>query len=502
MNESRRIGIIDQTLRDGPQSLWGGYPAASEAAHSLELIANAGYDVIDLWGAGAIPPLIRRGIEPWEALDFFVERLDATGPNPRNVLRAAQRTITAAGFMPAPIPVLELTVQTVVKHGVRSFWLYDCLFDMPEMERMVKIVQDAGGIPVPAVMYGLTSVHDDAFFADRVRQMASWPGVESIYVEDAPGILTQERAATLLPALRAAAGESVKLEAHFHNTTGLAPHNYITAMRAGFDSVHTASRPLANGPSLPSTEAMTTVIDHLGYTHSVDTATLPTVAANFEETIRRTGKRLGVPNEYDPRIYDHQLPGGMTGSLIRQLAQNGMSDRFDEVLASIPQVRRDLGEPIMATPFSQLVGVQATLNIITGDPYSMVADEIIHFALGHYGPLAAPMNPEVADRILSSQRARELSTWERPDTSIKELRRIHGLTISDEELLSRFFASDEMVDKVLADRRPLLADPRRSASEIVNNAVDLIAERRRVTSFSVRTADYSIELGKRSDADV
>lgn len=185
----------------------------------------------------------------------------------------------------------------------------------------------------------------------------------------------------------------------------------------------------------------------------------------------------------------------MTGTLKAQLAQNGMIHRRPEVLAMIPSVREELGQPIMATPFSQFVGIQAVHNVITGDRYSVVPDEVIHYALGHYGPLPSALDPDVADRILSSPRAAQIRAWERPNPTLAEIRSQFAAGISDEKLLLRFMCSDEEVDGMQA-RGPIRTDPRRSANEIVRNLEDLISDRRQVTSLAVTTADFSLSLAK------
>jgi oxaloacetate decarboxylase alpha subunit len=238
---------------------------------------------------------------------------------------------------------------------------------------------------------------------------------------------------------------------------------------------------------------MVEIVEHLGLTHSLDRSTFGPVAEAITRAALAGGHPVGVPAEYDPRIYDHQLPGGMTGTLINQLDRHGIKDRLPEVLQAIPQVRLDLGSPIMATPFSQFVGIQAVLNILTGDPYSMVPDEVIHYALGHYGPVPAPIRPDVLDRILSSQRARKLESWVRPDPSLTELRRKFASGISDEELLLRFMMSDEEVDTMIA-KGPIRTDPRRSANHIVEAVTELIAEQRNVTSFAVTTPEFSVNV--------
>ncbi len=484
------IEFVDQTLRDGQQSHWGMRMRAYEAAEALPDIARTGFRVVDLTGAGMFTVLLREyADDPWATTDFLVQGLRG------NELRSGLRTISVIGFAHTPECIIDLWAKTLIKHGVRSFWLYDCLFDLPTMRRLSDVITAAGGTAVPAVMYGLTSVHDDAFFAAKAREMASWPGTKSLYVEDAAGVLTPERAATLLPAIRAATGD-IPLELHCHATTGLAQHNYIEGMKAGFTWLHTATRPLANGVSLPSTEGMVTVVEALGHTHSLDTARFAPVAANFARAAQAAGRPLGEVAEYDPRVYDHQVPGGMMGTLRNQLATHGMADRLPQVLEEIPLVRRELGEPIMATPFSQFVGIQAVLNVVTGDRYSMVPDEVVHYVLQHYGPLAAPIAPDVADRVLSGPRAQQLAGWERPNPSIAEVRKRYSPGMSDEELLLRFMTSDEEVDRMQA-AGPLRTDPRWAASSIVGELEDLIADRTNLTSISVSRPGLQVRLNRR-----
>ena len=486
------VEFVDQTLRDGQQSLWGLRMRAYQAADALPHLDRTGFRVVDLTGPGMFTVLLREfKDDPWESTDFLVRNL------PTSVVRAGMRTTAVIGFAMAPDAIVDLWVQTLIKHGVTSFWIYDCLYDMPTMRRLADVIHRAGGQAVPAVMYGLTGVHDDAFFAAKAKEMASWPGVETIYVEDAPGVLTPERARTLLPAIRAATG-SVPLELHCHASTGLAQHNYVEGLKAGFTILHTASRPMANGPSLPSTEGMLPILESMGLSHGLDLDRLPPVAENFEWAARDAGFEPGAVAEYDPRIYQHQLPGGMTGTLKNQLATHGMAHRLDEVLAEIPRVREELGHPIMATPFSQFVGIQAVLNIVAGERYALVPDEVVHYALEHYGPLASPLDPDVADKVLSSDRARALANWRRPQPSITEIRQGYPAGISDEELLLRYLTSEEEVD-AMKKAGPVRTDPRRSANAIVNELVDLIAEKRSVTSMHVSRPGLHVRLGRRGE---
>ncbi|WP_214104730.1 hypothetical protein [Acrocarpospora catenulata] len=483
------IEFVDQTLRDGQQSLWGLRMRPYQAAQALPHLDQTGFRVIDLTGPGMFIVLLRQfADDPWACTDFLTRNM------PNSINRAGMRTISVIGFSFTPDAIIDLYIQTMIKHGVEQFWLYDCLYDMPTLERVCRVTAEAGGTPVPAVMYGLTDVHDDAFFAARAREMTTFPGIKTVYVEDAAGVLTPERARTLLPAIREATG-TVPLEIHCHNTTGLAQHNYIEAMKAGFTILHTASRPMANGPSLPSTEGMMPILETLGHTHGLDTSRFAPVEENFIWAAADAGYEVGRMAEYDPRIYQHQLPGGMTGTLKNQLAEHGMAHRLPEVLEEIPRVREELGQPIMATPFSQFVGVQAVLNVVTGRRWSIVPDECVQYALGHYGPLPRPVDPDVLDKILSSPRAGQFANWTRPQPTLKEIRQRFRPGMSDEELLLRFMCADEEVDAMLA-AGPIQTDPRRMSSSIVRNLTDLIAQDRRSRAVSVTTPEFSVVLRK------
>ena len=486
-----RVEFVDQTLRDGQQSLWGLRMRSHHAAEALPHIDRTGFTVVDLTGPGMFTVLLRQfRDDPWASLDFLVAGL------PNSVVRSGMRSRNILGMGFTPDCIMDLWVQVLIRHGVTSFWLYDCLYDLPTMQRMAKAIHDAGGTPVPSVMYGLTDVHTDDFFASRAREMATWPGVTSIYVEDAAGVLTPERAATLLPSLRAATG-NVKLEIHCHNTTGLAQHNYVEAITAGFRMIHTASRPMANGPSLPSTEGMLPILEHLGHDHDLDVSQLEPVERTFLWAAQDAGFAPGTMAEFDPRIYDHQLPGGMTGTLKNQLAQHGMSHRLPEVLAEIPRVRRELGQPVMATPFSQFMGVQSVLNVITGDRYSLVPDEVIQYVLGHYGPVPSAIDPDVLDRILTRPRAEVFRTWVQPQPTLAEVRGRFGSSICDEELLLRLMTSDREVDEMLAVTSQM-ADRGSSAGRILGEVAGLLRTPGAPTAISVTGPNLRIHAQRQT----
>jgi oxaloacetate decarboxylase (Na+ extruding) subunit alpha len=488
------VEFIDQTMRDGQQSLWGLRLRAFEAVEALPYLDQTGFRTIDLTGAGMFTVLLRTFKDnPWESTDLLVKGL------PNNKLRVATRTISVGGMGFTPDSVVDLWINTMTRHGIGSFWIFDCLYDMPKFKRVVDVVKEAGAEPAPAIMYGLTNVHDDAYFAARAAEIDAWD-VPSIYVEDAPGVLKPERAETLLPALQEAT-PNTPLELHCHTTTGLAQLVYLKGLEHGINILHTCSLPMANGPSLPSTEGMLANLRVLGFEHSLDERQLAPVADHFERVALANGPQyeIGVPNEYSLLPYEHQLPGGMTGSLKKNLDDHGMADRLIDVLEEIPAVRRDLGEPIMATPFSQFVGIQALLNIVSGERYKVIPDEVIQYTLGHYGPLAAEVEPDVKDRILSSPNAAKFEKWEQPQPTLSDLREKFGRSIPDEELLLRAIFSADEVDAMIA-AGPIRTDPRTKAANIVDNVRDLVTEARNSRALAVTQPGFSIELRRNGES--
>jgi oxaloacetate decarboxylase alpha subunit len=209
--------------------------------------------------------------------------------------------------------------------------------------------------------------------------------------------------------------------------------------------------PLANGTSQPSTEQTVANLRANGFTVSIDDGAVAETASYFTELAARLGRQVGVPREYDARIYRHQLPGGMTSTLQRQLDEIGMADRWDDVLAELPRVREELGWPIMVTPLSQYVGVQAFLNVTTGERWSQIPDEVQRFVLGRYGEPAGEIDPGLRERVLASPRADELAR-EEGRFDLGEARARYGDAISDELLLLRMMLPEQQVDAMLANR--------------------------------------------------
>ena len=432
------IDIVEQTFRDGQQSLWGMRLRGGMLERVARQMDEAGFRAIEVTGSSLMECSVRYSHEdPWDALDLWRKWM------PRSELRAPVCQNRIGTFGMTPDSMMDLYVRTLSKHGIDQFWIYDCLYNMEQMQRLSKTIDAAGAKAMGAIMFGISPVHTDDWFAARVAEMASWPTISGIYVEDAPGILAPERARTLVPALLKAAGDK-PIEFHFHNTTGMGALNYVIAMESGADCLHTCARSMANGPSLPSTEQTLENIKWMGHSHSIDEAVLPLISDHCERIALQEGWDTGVPNEYSAFAYRHHLPGGMTGTLKKQLAQYGMQHRLEEVLEETVRVREEMGHPISATPFSQLIGIQSVLNVVTGERWSTVPEEVVLYLYEQYGVPPAPVSEEIKDRVFETEQGRRLRNWQRPQPSIAEMREQYGgAKVSDEELILRYLVPEE-----------------------------------------------------------
>jgi pyruvate/oxaloacetate carboxyltransferase len=220
-------------------------------------------------------------------------------------------------------------------------------------------------------------------------------------------------------------------------------------MKLGFNTSHTAVSPLANGNSLPSIEHILRNAERLGFSSDIDMEALKAVSEHFSSIAHENDLPTGKLSEYDVFLYEHQLPGGMMGTLKNQLTELGMENRLDELLEEVARVRKDFGYPVMATPYSQIVGSQSVFNITSGKRYEIVPDEVIKYAAGAYGEPDGPMDQDVKDKILSSFKAKKFLNWKPPDISLKDLRREIGPGLSDEQLLLRLLNPDAEVKEKL-----------------------------------------------------
>lgn len=439
------ISLIDTSLRDGNQSLWGA--TGLDTAMMLGIapvLDRVGFEAVDFTTSTHMAVAVRFHREnPWERIRLVRAEMPDT---PLGFLTTGLRFIS---WETASDEVMSLAFRLLAEAGIRRFSVMEPMNDVAALLRCARLVRAAAGQDVVAALtYTVSPVHDDAYFASRAAQLAADPLVAKLYLKDPGGLLTPERARTLLPALKASLGGK-PLELHSHQTIALAQFTYAEAPGLGVSCLHTASAPLANGTSQPSTESTLSNLDAAGVATALDRLAL----AQYGDWLRRVaeaeGLAPGVPSEYDARCFRHQLPGGMIGTMRRQLRELRQEHRWQEVTEEVERVRAELGYPIMVTPFSQVVGTQAVMNVIGAARYASVPDQVIRYVLGRFGTPTRPVEPGVADRILSLPRARELAD-EPPMPGLAALRARLGRALPDEELLLRAVMPAEQVDAMLA----------------------------------------------------
>jgi oxaloacetate decarboxylase (Na+ extruding) subunit alpha len=438
------ITFLDETMRDGQQSLWGMRMQAGMALPVAPIIDSTGYNIISLAGSSLFEVLIRHCREnPWEGLDLLIKAM------PKTPLRGGIRSNGSVTFGFTPDSLMDLWMSRLCIHGIRSWWIYDVLFNIGKMHRLAKLAKSFNCHVAGCMLFTLSPVHDDAYYADKADKLSALPEVDSLLLYDTGGVLDRERISTLVPAIVANA-RGKPIEMHANNMLGQSAKSYLDAIEFGVSVLHTAVRPMANGPSVPSIEIMTRNVEILGHTHNIATNLLPPVADHFERIGKAAGYLVNQHFEYDVTALRHQIPGGMMGTLRAQLVQQNLLEKLPEVLAEVAAVRRELGYPGMATPFAQLVGTVAVLNIVTGKRYSVVPDEVIQYAAGYYGDPVAPFDSKVMDQIMSMPRTKEIlrDPPEQPD--LAELRRRHGTGEDDDELILRALVPASDLEKMRA----------------------------------------------------
>jgi oxaloacetate decarboxylase (Na+ extruding) subunit alpha len=416
--------------------------------------------------------------DPWERIRLVSAAMPST---PLSFITTGMRFIS---WVPADEDVMRLAFRCVVRNGIRRFQIADPSNDPARLRRLARMARDEG---VEEVVVGLTysvsAVHTHDYFAERAAALADCTEMDRLYLKDPGGLLTPDAVRELAtPFLAAAGGRTVEL--HSHCTIGLAPFVYMEGLRAGFQVLHTAVEPLARGTSNPCAETTLRDLEAKGFSHDLDTAALAEVSDYFRTLARDRGLPVGTPQEFDATYYGHQLAGGMVSTTQRMLEELRRPELFDAVLEEVARVRAEMGYPIIVTPVSQLVATQAARNVLDGERWANVSDETVRYFLGHYGDPAAPVDPDVADKVLSRPRTEDLRRLE----PLHLERARFGQSISDEELLLRLTMPEEQVDAALS-AKPAARRNGRPGRDPVVTLLQEVAKRKDVTHLRVQKGD-------------
>jgi oxaloacetate decarboxylase alpha subunit len=392
---------------------------------------------------------------------------------------------------------MALAFRTLARNGIRRFCLADPSNDADSNIACARMVKQGGGeYVIAALVFTLSPVHDDAHYVERARKLAACADIDALYFKDPGGLLSPNRARTLIPAVKAVIGTK-PLELHAHCTIGLAEHAYMDAPGYGVSALQCASGGAADGTSNPPSSRVVSNLRALGHTVRIDDDALAQVDRYFTKLAEAEGLPVGRPQAFDAAYLQHQLPGGMVGTMRRQLAESRVSHLESAVIEELGRVREELGWPIVMTPFAQIVLTLAVMNVMSRERYKVIPDEAIRYAIGRFGKPNVPIDAKVMDRIDSLPRTRELRA-EPPMAPLDELRRRIGSRLSDEEFLLRVTMPAGQVDAMVA------AGPAaRHYDPTLKPAMSLIRQltaRRDLTYISVDKAGFRLELRRHARA--
>lgn len=475
---TRTIKLIDVTLRDAHQCLWATRMTTAMMRDIAPRLDRAGFEAIDLVGGAVFDVCVRYLREdPWERMRLLSSWIKET---PLVIHTRGQSLFTFEFFAD---DVVELAAERFAANGMRYHTPYDALNDMRNLELPIKAGKRNGLYVAGGLVFTFSPVHTDAYYIRKAQELVKL-GVDAIFLKDASGLLTPERVATLVPAVKKVLGER-PLQIHTHCNSGLAPYVVLQAVKYGVDVVHTATSTLANGVSHAPTERVVANLRRRGHDVGIDLDAVNEVAERLATIAKQEDKPIGTPNEYDEFHFQHQCPGGMVSNLAYQLETMGLRHRLDEILEEAWHVREDLGYPIVVSPFAQFIVTQAVLNVVGGDKgkerYDTVPDEVRLYVRGGYGEIAGPIDQNLYDKITRGAQPIKERPGALVPPALERIRKARGPFTSDDDLLLAAFYDDSQYC-ALKDAGPIVTDYRVTNTPLLSLVKELTA-RPTITSF-------------------
>ncbi len=398
----QKVQFTETVLRDANQSLIATRMKFNEFQPILSELDKAGYYSLECWGGATFDSCLRYlNEDPWERL----RKIKKACPNTK--LQMLLRGQNLLGYHHYPDDVVRMFVKKSVENGIDIIRIFDALNDVKNIEVAVDETVKNGAIASGAICYTISPIHTLDSYVELAKNMQSL-GCQTIAIKDMAGILSPAEAYKLVSSLKEAV--DLPLVLHTHCTTGLGFMTCLKAVEAGVDVLDTAISSMSGGTAQPATETLNYTLAELGYETGLNSKSLQEIA-EFFKPIRARALESGLLNPTvlttDTKALDYQVPGGMLSNLVAQLTAQGKMDKFDEVLLETPRVREDLGYPPLVTPMSQMVGVQATANVLAGERYKNVSKEVKSYLMGEYGTAPGKVNEDVKKQILGDEKGIE-----------------------------------------------------------------------------------------------
>lgn len=394
----KQMHITETVLRDAQQSLIATRMPFEDFEGILDEMDQAGYHSIECWGGATFDSCLRYLHEdPWERLRKIKSHMKNTK------LQMLLRGQNLLGYHHYSDDTVRRFVRKCIENGMDIIRIFDALNDLRNIETAVDECLKAGGHAQGCICYTLSPIHNLEMFVSLGRQIEAM-GCNSLCIKDMAGIMSPQECYDLVTALK----QNIKIPVyvHTHATTGLGYMTYLKAAEAGADGIDCATSCMSGGTSQPATESMVYALQQMGYDCGVDSKTLHEINEFFVPV----KDKFAASGMFDPYVLStktdalvYQIPGGMLSNLVAQLKAQNAIDRLDEVLAETPRVRADMGYPPLVTPLSQMVGVQATVNVLLGGRYKSIGKEIKSYIRGEYGKAPGEVNPELAKQVLGDE---------------------------------------------------------------------------------------------------
>jgi oxaloacetate decarboxylase alpha subunit len=393
---NKSVKITDTTLRDAHQSLWATRMRLEDILPIAEKIDNVGYHSVEVWGGATFDVCLRfLNEDPWVRLKAIKECFSKT---PLQMLLRGQNVV---GYNNYPDDVLKAFVYKAAENGIDIFRIFDALNDVRNLEKAIKFVKDTGKHAQGNVCYTISPVHNiDAYIKCAKEQVEL--GIDSLNIKDMSGILTPYIAYELVSRLKDAV--DIPIQLHCHSSSGMASVTYLKAIEAGIDVIDCAVAPLALYTSQPPVESIVAILRDTKHTSGLNLKQVNEVSEYFESVAVHRHLKRARQSMIDINVIIHQIPGGMMSNLIVQLEKQKSLHRMEEVLNEIPKVRKELGYPPLVTPTSQIVGTQAVLNVILGERYKLVPNEVKNYVKGFYGRAPEKISDKMTKKILGNEK--------------------------------------------------------------------------------------------------
>lgn len=403
------LRITDTTLRDGHQSLWATRMRTKDVIDIVDVIDNVGYYSLEVWGGATFDVCLRFLREnPWERLRLIKSK------TPKTPLQMLLRGQNIVGYKNYPDDLLDRFIENAHQNGIDIFRVFDALNDTRNLEAAIKSVKKHGGHAQGTLSYTTSPVHTVEKYVRYAKEQVQL-GIDSLCIKDMAGILSPVQSKSLVEALTAEI--DVPIQLHCHATSGMSETAYLEGVRAGAGAIDCAVASMAGFSSQPPVQTLHAIFSETDFEVNLDVNAIRKVNRYFQELTPTRSKGRGYEPPIDAEILIHQIPGGMISNFRSQLEQQDALDKLDEVLEEVTRVREDLGYPPLVTPTSQIVGTQAVMNIISGERYKIVPQEVKNYVKGMYGRSPGKIKPNFLQQILGNEKPIDY----RPADNLKDI---------------------------------------------------------------------------------